>query len=183
MDGHNRFETRTTFTLARLEWFAALLVSIVLAVLHFGEIRWPVFVGFFVVIDVVGYLPGAVAFRRSPTHQIGCGYYIAYNTMHSLLTGAAMVGLWALTVGPEWALLAVPIHLFGDRGLFGNTLKPFRVPFEPATHPAFAAFLEAYESAPAPSRLGGSAAPALVPARRPLGERAREERTAGVVGQ
>jgi len=192
MDGHNRFETRTTFTLARLEWVTALLVSIVLAVLHFGEIRWPVFVGFFVVIDVIGYLPGAVAFRRSPTHQIGRGYYVAYNTMHSLLTGAAMVGLWAVAVGPEWALLAVPIHLFGDRGLFGNTLKPFRVPFEPATHPAFAAFLdaygEAYGPAPAPTRLEGSADPAPVPARpslreRASGERAHEERTAGVVGQ
>jgi hypothetical protein len=131
----------------------------------------------FVVIDLIGYLPGAVAFRRSPTHQIGRGYYVAYNTMHSLLTGAAMVGLWALVVGPEWALLAVPIHLFGDRGLFGNTLKPFRVSFEPATHPAFTAFLEAYGSAPKPARPEGSASPVAIPARL-----AREERTAGVVG-
>jgi hypothetical protein len=144
VDGHNRFETRTTFRLVRLESAAALAVSISLAGLHLGEIRWWVFVPLFVVIDLVGYLPGAVAHRRNGGRPIHRGYYVAYNLMHSLLTGAALVGLWALLVGPEWALLAVPIHLFGDRALFGNSLKPFGVPFEPSTHPAFAAFEEHY---------------------------------------
>ena len=35
------------------------------------------------------------------------------------------IALWVLVFGWEWALLAIPIHLFGDRSLFGNTLKPF----------------------------------------------------------
>lgn len=144
MDQCNRFETPTTYRLARLEWLAALGVSVVLAVVHLSEIRWSVFVMFFVVIDLVGYLPGAVAFRRSATGQIARGYYVAYNVMHSLVTGGVLVGLWALLVGPEWALLAVPIHLFGDRSLFGNTPKPFGVPFEPSTHPAFGAFERDY---------------------------------------
>ncbi|WDV50117.1 hypothetical protein PV963_06915 [Streptomyces coeruleorubidus] len=34
MDAKNRFETRTTFALLRLEWLAALAVSLVLAVQH-----------------------------------------------------------------------------------------------------------------------------------------------------
>jgi hypothetical protein len=39
-------------------------------------------------------------------------------------------------VRPEWALLAIPLHLGGDRSLFGNFLKPFSVPFEPdQAHP------------------------------------------------
>jgi hypothetical protein len=39
-------------------------------------------------------------------------------------------------------MLAFPIHLSGDRGLFGNTYKPVSLPFEPhavghmALHPA-----------------------------------------------
>jgi len=144
MDHCNRFETPATHRLARLEWLAALGVSVVLAVAHLGEIRWPVFVAFFVAIDLVGYLPGAVAFRRSTTGRIGRGYYVAYNVMHSLVTGGVLAGLWALLAGPEWALLAVPIHLFGDRALFGNTPKPFGVPFEPSTHPAFAVFEREY---------------------------------------
>jgi len=149
VDGHNRFETRTTFALARLEWFTALVVATVLALIHLGDIRWGVFLALFVVIDLVGYIPGAIAFRRSPDGQLPKGYYIAYNIMHSLVTGAAIVGLWALLVGWEWALLAVPIHLMGDRALFGNSLKPFGVRFEPATHPAFAALERAYRPGPA----------------------------------
>lgn len=145
MDSHNRFETRTTATLLRLEWMAGLVACIVLAVMHIRHMNWPVFVGFFVIIDLIGYIPGAIAYRRSPDHKISKNYYYAYNTMHSLLTGGAMAGIFALAVKPEWALLAIPIHLFGDRGLFGNSLKPLDIQFEPVTHPAFAEFEHAYE--------------------------------------
>jgi hypothetical protein len=148
MDHRNRFETVTTFRLARLEWSAALGTSVVLAATHLGEIRWGVFVAFFAGIDLIGYLPGAVAYRRSADRRIARGYYVAYNVMHSLVTGGVLVGLWALLVGPEWALLAVPIHLFGDRALFGNTLKPFGVSFEPSAHPAYAAFEREYAGTP-----------------------------------
>ncbi|MDI1461127.1 hypothetical protein QEZ54_09135 [Catellatospora sp. KI3] len=161
MDTHNRFETRTTFTLARLEWLAALVVSSVLGILHIGEIRWPVFIGFFLIIDLIGYIPGAIAFRRTPGGDIPRGYYLAYNVMHSLVTNAILVGLWCLLVGPEWALLAVPIHLFGDRALFGNTLKPFGVPFEPHPNPAFEQFERAYAAQPGTRALSGKAAHAV----------------------
>ena len=50
------------------------------------------------------------------------------------MSGAG-VALWAYAHGGfEWAMLAVPIHLSGDRGLFGNTLKPFELSFEPQQH-------------------------------------------------
>jgi hypothetical protein len=140
VDARNRFETRTTFALARLEWLVALVVAVALALIHIGEIRWPVFIAFFLVIDVIGYLPGAVAFRRSADGHIPRGYYVAYNTMHSLAFNAVVVAAWCLLVGPEWALLAVPIHLMGDRALFGNSLKPFGVPFEPHLDQHFAEF-------------------------------------------
>jgi hypothetical protein len=153
VDQHNRFETPATFRLARLEWLAALAVSVGFAVAHLPGIRWPVFLLLFAVIDLIGYLPGAVAYRRSPTGQIARGYYVAYNVTHSLVTGAALVGLWALLVRPEWALLAVPIHLFGDRALFGNSFKPFGVPFEPATHPAFGEFERRYSASTYPGEV------------------------------
>ena len=63
MDSHNLFFTRTTSRLLRLECLAALAVSAVLAVLHLSEIRWPVFIGLFLVIDLIGYLPGHVVWR------------------------------------------------------------------------------------------------------------------------
>jgi hypothetical protein len=42
-----------------------------------------------------------------------------------------------LIIGPEWALLAVAFHVFGDRGVFGNFLKPFGLPFEPEDSPQY----------------------------------------------
>lgn len=147
LDALNRFETRKTFLLSRLEWLVGLGVAIVLAIIHFGKIEWPVFIGLFVVIDLIGYIPGAIAFRRSATGDIPKGFYVAYNVMHSLVTGSVVAGLWAWLVKPEWALLALPIHLLGDRGIFGNSLKPFGVRFEPERHRLFAAFEREYESA------------------------------------
>jgi hypothetical protein len=144
VDAKNRFETKTTFALSRLEWLGFLAVSIVLAFQHLSDIRWGVFVLLFAVIDVIGYLPGAIAFRRSPDRRIPRGYYVAYNTMHSLVTAGVLAGAWALFVRPEWALLALPIHLMGDRALFGNSMKPFGVSFEPETDPDFREFQQKY---------------------------------------
>ncbi|MFE0046399.1 hypothetical protein [Streptomyces albireticuli] len=159
MDALNHFETRNTFLLSRLEWLAGFAVAVTLTVMHWGEIRWPVFIGLFVVIDAVGYIPGAVAFRRSRTGDISRNYYIAYNVMHSLLTGGAVVGLWAWLVRPEWALLAVPVHLLGDRGIFGNSLKPFRISFEPKKDRLFEEF-ETACSLPASHAAASATAPA-----------------------
>jgi hypothetical protein len=144
MDAKNRFETRATFLLLRMEWLGGLVVCAVLAVRNFSEIRWGVFIALFVVIDAVGYLPGALAFRRSRGGRISRWYFVTYNTMHSLVTGGVVAGLWAVLVKPEWALLALPLHLLGDRALFGNSLKPFGVRFEPDPHPAYVEFERAY---------------------------------------
>ncbi|MER7399034.1 hypothetical protein ABT381_26400 [Streptomyces sp. NPDC000151] len=155
MDAKNRFETKTTFALSRLEWLAFLAASLVLAYQHVSEIRWGVFAGFFLAIDVIGYIPGAIAFRRSADKRIARGYYVAYNVMHSLVTAGVLAGAWALYAGPEWALLALPIHLMGDRALFGNSLKPFGVTFEPHTNPAYRAFKKQYSD----TTVGGARPP------------------------
>ncbi|GAA2587688.1 MULTISPECIES: hypothetical protein [Streptomyces] len=144
MDAKNRFETKVTFALSRLEWLGFLAVSLVLAFQHRSEIRWGVFVLLFTVIDAIGYIPGAIAFRRRPDRRVPRGYYVAYNTMHSLFTAGVLAGAWALLVRPEWALLALPIHLMGDRALFGNSLKPFGIAFEPETNPEFQMFEQKY---------------------------------------
>jgi hypothetical protein len=146
VDAKNRFETKTTFAFSRLEWLAFLVISLVLAYQHLSDIRWGVFAAFFLVIDLIGYVPGAIAYRRSPDRRVARGYYVAYNVMHSLVTALVLAGAWAWFVGPEWALLALPIHLMGDRALFGNSLKPFGVAFEPETDPAYREFQKQYEA-------------------------------------
>jgi hypothetical protein len=148
MDSHNLFLTRTTYRLVRAEYAAALVAAIVLALGHLSAVRWPVFIGMFAYIDVIGYLPGALAYRRAPNSSISRAYYALYNLMHSLLTAGAVAGLWCLLVRPEWALLALPIHLCGDRAIFGNFLKPFGLTFEPTTHPAYQEFVTSYDKHP-----------------------------------
>lgn len=137
MDHANPFETPTTYKLHRLEYLVAFAVVIGFGVAHVGQIRWWVALVLFLYIDLIGYIPGAIAYKRSPNHRIGKGYYVAYNTMHSMVTQGAVIGLWCWLVRPEWALLAIPFHLFGDRGLFGNFLKPFGLPFEPEHSEAY----------------------------------------------
>jgi hypothetical protein len=136
MDNRNRFHTPETWRWVRAEHLALLGVLIVLLSLHLGEVRWGPFVLAFVLIDLVGYLPGAVAYRRSGGGRIAPAYHHLYNVTHSYLTGGLVAGVWALAAGGfEWAMLAVPLHLSGDRGLFGNTYKPVSLPFEPAPVP------------------------------------------------
>jgi hypothetical protein len=137
MDLANQFESKTTYRLLRLEYLVALGTCLYLFIDHIGQVRWLPAVALFAYIDLVGYLPGAVAYHRSRTKRVSKAYYVAYNTMHSFATQAVVALLWAWLVGPEWALLALPIHLCGDRALFGNFLKPFSVTFEPTPHQAF----------------------------------------------
>ncbi len=145
MDSHNLFMTRTTYRAVRLELGAAMAVAIAFVVAHAGEVRWWAFLALFAVIDVVGYVPGALAWRRAAGRPISRRYYVMYNTMHSFLTAGAIAALWSLVVGPEWALLALPIHLCGDRALFGNFYKPFGLSFEPSTHPAYQELVSRYD--------------------------------------
>lgn len=140
MDHLNRFATRGTFNALRLEYAVVLVVSVYLAILHIEEVRWAVFIGLFVYIDLIGYIPGAVAFRRSSDGQISSIYYVLYNIMHSAATQIVAALLWCLLIKPEWALLSLAIHLCGDRALFGNFLKTTYVPYEPNAIPLFVEF-------------------------------------------
>ncbi len=158
MDHKNFFMTPTTHRLLRLEYLIALVVSVALAIMHIGEIRWPVFIGMFAVIDVIGYLPGLFVWIKRHG-DVPRALYVSYNIAHHLGTAAALAGLWCLFVGPEWALLALPIHLMGDRALFGNMLKPFGVSFEPKTHPLYAEFAAAYRAAQRGAVTEGGSAP------------------------
>lgn len=140
MDYKNRFESNFTYYALRAEYLVALCACLYLLYINRQDVNWWVFIPMFAYIDLIGYIPGAIAYRRSATKQIPRIYYILYNSMHSLISGALVVALWIIFVGPEWALLAVPIHLSGDRSIFGNFLKPFYVSFEPEVHPAYAKF-------------------------------------------
>jgi hypothetical protein len=137
MDIKNPYESPVTFKLHRAEYLVAFATTIVLMLVHFHEIRWVAAIGLFLYIDLIGYIPGAIAYRRSADGRIPKFYYVLYNSMHSLITCGVVAGLWMLFIGPEWALLAIAFHVFGDRGVFGNFLKPFGQAFEPVDEPLY----------------------------------------------
>jgi hypothetical protein len=116
----------------RAEHVAVVGICAVLTLMHLGKVHWPRFIIAFVIIDLLGYIPGAIAYRRRGGGRISVVYHYLYNITHSYLVAMAAVGVWALTIeGFEWAMLAMPIHLSGDRGLFGNVFKPLALSFEP----------------------------------------------------
>ena len=120
-------------TLSRIEWLLLLAGLSAVVLSHRDAVSWPRFALAFAAIDLVGYLPGALAFRRARGSAIAPVYHLLYNATHNFVTAALVAAAWALAAGgPEWAMLALPLHLAGDRGVFGNGFKPSAEPFEPA---------------------------------------------------
>jgi hypothetical protein len=83
-----------------------------------NEVRWGLFLTIFVLIDLIGYLPGTIAYRlaarRRPGQfiQISPVFHYLYNISHSFLTAAAVIGLWFLWQGDfELEMFALPLHL------------------------------------------------------------------------
>lgn len=149
MDAKNTFDTPVTYRLIRLEYAVGLAVAVGFFFAHLTDVRWLPAVGLFLYIDLIGYIPGAIAYHFSGTKRISRVYYVMYNIMHSLATQGIVALLWIWLFGAEWALLALPIHLFGDRALFGNFLKPFALDFEPVAHPGYQRFALEFNGGPA----------------------------------
>lgn len=108
-----------------------------LLALHARQVDWARFAAAFALIDLVGYLPGWLATRlaleRAPRRPISAVYHHLYNYTHSVRSLGLAAAAWAAALGrPEWAMLALPLHLAGDRGLLGNFAKPIGRPFDGA---------------------------------------------------
>jgi hypothetical protein len=151
MDKHNLFHTRTIYTLERLDWAVIMLVPTILVAMHYGDVHWGRFTIAFLLPDLIGTAPGLYWYygRRSGEHRsIPAVIHKLYNFGHSFVTVTATCALWwAITGSVEWAMLAFPIHLAGDRSIFGNIYKPLGTAFEPVKHEAFRRFEQEYDAA------------------------------------
>lgn len=143
MDPANRYFTRFGYYMIRLEYFFGATVATVLLIRAGAKgepVDWVGAAILFAYPDTIGYLPGAIAYRRAKDKRIPLWYAYTYNLLHSPFTAGAVAGVYCLFHGADWALLAIPLHLFGDRSVFGNIYKMPKVRFEPeAPHPAWAA--------------------------------------------
>jgi len=151
MDKYNRFHTPVTYSLIRLDWAVLMFAGIALLIVHWKEIHWWRFVWAFLLPDLIGTAPGMYLYygRRSGAHRsIPPLVHQLYNFAHSFVTITAFCAIWyAVTGRLEWAMLAFPIHLTGDRCIFGNIYKPFGLAFEPVPHESFRRFEQEYQAA------------------------------------
>ena len=144
MDTVNTFETPNTRLMVRGEYFFLLLVSIGITLYNWDEVRIIPLLILFGYIDLIGYIPGAIAYRKFNGNVPKFFYYL-YNINHNFVTAAMVALAWCYFVEPEWALMGIPIHLFGDRSLFGNQFKSRQFSFEPIKHPLYKKFEEAFQ--------------------------------------
>src|SRR5712692_8372973 len=149
MDKYNMFFTRRIYNIVRLENLLILAGLSVLVLMHWSEVNWLRFLIAFAWSDVIGTFPGLWWYYKrtsSPKHAIPAGFYLAYNFGHSFLVVAVVAAIWYLiTQRFEWAMLAMPIHLLGDRAIFGNIYKSPHLEFEPVPNDAFKRFLSDFE--------------------------------------
>jgi hypothetical protein len=149
MDHHNLFLTRRTYNLLRLDHLVVALILVAVVAAHWQEVNWWRFVAAFLLPDLIGTIPGMYWFyarRTGERRRIPALFHWLYNAAHSITTAALIVGVWYLLTGAwEWAMLSLPIHLLGDRSVFGNIYKPLGCSFEPAPHEGFTRFLDEYE--------------------------------------
>jgi hypothetical protein len=150
MDKYNRFHTPTIYALVRLDWAVIMIAALVPVVMHWREVRWWPFFIAFALPDVIGTFPGLYCYygRRNGAHRsIPSVIHKLYNFGHNFVTVSAFCAIWYLITGHlEWAMLAFPIHLAGDRSVFGNIYKPFGTAFEPEPHEAFRRFELEYQA-------------------------------------
>ena len=150
MDKYNRFHTPATFTLIRLDWAILMSIGIALVVIHWREVHWWRFAWAFAFPDLIATFPGIYFYygRRKGDHRsIPTVIHQLYNFGHSFAGIGLFCAIWWFITGQlEWAMLAFPIHLAGDRSVFGNTYKPFGTAFEPVRHEAFRRFEAEYRA-------------------------------------
>lgn len=144
MDKYNTFHTKTAYNLERLDYGVIMLSLLAAVAMNWQQTHWGAFIASFLIIDLIGTVPGMYCYyaRRSGKHKsIPKIFYVLYNSAHSFFTIGFIALLWFFIVGQwEWAMLAMPIHLCGDRSVFGNTYKPFQLSFEPVKHQLFQEF-------------------------------------------
>lgn len=145
MDTTNFFFTRTTALNARAEYGLGFLACVWLMLANWGELDLWQAIALFAYMDLIGTIPGLVAYHRSPDGQIPRVYYVLYDVLHSAFTQGLVVIALIQLFGWQWALLAIPAHICADRSMFNNYPKPFGVAFDPVPHPAFRRFAAEYE--------------------------------------
>ncbi|MEM7050927.1 MAG: hypothetical protein AAF604_14760 [Acidobacteriota bacterium] len=151
MDKFNLFLTPKTYQMVRIDWAIIMFTLLGLVIYNWQEVNWWRFAGAFLLSDLIGTFPGMYMYyakKKGEHRSIPSIFHDLYNIGHSFVGIGSVAVIWYLVTGSwEWAMLAMPIHLAGDRCVFGNIYKPHGTAFEPVLHDAFKRFQAEYEAA------------------------------------
>ncbi len=150
MDKFNMFFTRTLYNMVRLDWLCIMTILIVAVAVNWREVDWARFIIMFWIIDIIGTAP-AMYFdyrnkREGNTGDVPRWCVVSYNVCHSFFTVSIVTLAWFFISGVEWAMLAMPMHLAADRGVFGNIYRSFGLKFQPEPNEAFQRFYIEHEN-------------------------------------
>ena len=104
-----------------------------LSIYYYAGINWWHYIALFALIDVIGYIPGrtwCILNKESVPPKL---FYTLYNICHNLVFVSVVSLIYWFFIEKNLAILALFVHLFGDRGVFGNFNKEYGNPYHYST--------------------------------------------------
>jgi len=144
MDYKNQFVTKNIYYYSRLDYLVGLVGCLVLMYLNYESINIWVFILILALPDVIGYYPAAMLYYlrpKSSRRRVPVVFYYIYNLSHGVFLNTVCCFVWSYYAGGlQFEMLAFPIHLCIDRGVFGLFYKSRKISFVPVEHGLYSRF-------------------------------------------
>lgn len=115
------------------ESFYLFFISIILTIILFNQINIIYYLVFFLLIDLIGYIPGRIWNLLKGDNDTAKIFYKLYNLCHNFATITIISLIWLYFVNNDYSFIALYTHLFLDRGLLGNFPKEEKDTFKTPT--------------------------------------------------
>lgn len=115
------------------ESFLLFILCVLLTIIMHRQINFYYYILLFLLIDLVGYIPGRIwnyFYGDERTLNI---FYKLYNFCHNLVLITLISLIWLYLFKNDYSFIALYAHLFLDRGIFGNFPKENKDHFKTPT--------------------------------------------------
>lgn len=148
MDNKNLFVSRNIYYYNRLDYIVLLISCLILIYYNWGDFNSISFI-LMLVWPELGFYPAAFWYffkSDSDNRSVPEIFYYIYNISHGVVANLSVILIWMyIADGFQWAMLAFPVHLGIDRGLFGLFYKSRKISFIPKEHPDYSVFKKSLE--------------------------------------
>lgn len=105
------------------ESFYLFIITIILTIFFYNKINFIYYIVFFLLIDLIGYMPGRLWNFFKGDGNTSKIFYKLYNVCHNLVVITVVSIIWLYFFNNDYSFLALYTHLFLDRGVLGNFPK------------------------------------------------------------